>query len=151
VYAGIGNDALYGGLGADTFTFAGTALNGSDLVNGGTGTALDAIVFTSGTTQSATTLQHVSHVEQLMLANATNSITLGDTLVGDSDANHTLYVYGGTGNDTVNGAAVTTAANKLYVSAGAGNDTLTGGAGADTFVFSTTDFNASDKVNGGAG
>ncbi|MGO4841021.1 hypothetical protein AB4144_53080, partial [Rhizobiaceae sp. 2RAB30] len=58
---------------------------------------------------------------------------------------------GGSGNDVINAAGVTTAANRVQVTAGAGNDTLIGGAGADIFGFAANHLTGSDTVAGGGG
>src|SRR5262249_33520555 len=120
-------------------------------VDGGTGASLDCLSFTTAGTVAATAFANVSHIEQLILSSSGDRIAPGDALVGSSDANRTLYIYGGTGDDTISGWAVTTAINNLYIAAGTGNDTLTGGAGADTFVFLLGTLDANDHVDGGTG
>jgi Ca2+-binding RTX toxin-like protein len=93
-------------------------------------------------------------VETILLSNGTNSLTLSDVLV--SNASGTLVtVFGGTGSDTVNGAAVTTAGNRLALNGGNGDDTLTGGSNADTFSGGVnndvlTGRGGSDMLTGGA-
>jgi len=151
--SGAGNDTLTGGVGADTFDFAATDLTSADTVNGGTGASVDTLTFTTVGTVTASAFTHVSHIEKIVLANGTNSLTLSDALVGSSDdsALPLLIVSGNAGNDTIDASAVTTAANRVLFSSGAGDDTLTGGAGADTFNFAAPYLTSADTVNGGTG
>ncbi|HEY1707618.1 MAG TPA: bluetail domain-containing putative surface protein [Rhizomicrobium sp.] len=133
-----GSDVVAGGKGSETFLLAPGDLDNSDVLNGGKGTAIDRLVFDMAGTVASSAFAHVSHIEELVLANGTNAITLTDAMVGSADDNHVLTVIGGTGDDTVNAAPVLTVGNSVRVSGGDGNDTLTGGRQADT-------------LNGGAG
>jgi Ca2+-binding RTX toxin-like protein len=129
--AGDGNDSLSGGAGADQFRFAAASYSALDTVDGNGGS--DTLLFTTAGTIDAAAFGGTREVEAILLANGTNAVTLTNLLVS-SAAGATLSVTGGTGNDVVNGAAVTTAANRLTLNGGAGADTLTGGAGADTLT-----------------
>jgi Ca2+-binding RTX toxin-like protein len=127
-----------GGAGSEGFVLAPGNLDSSDTISGGAGSAIDRLVFGAAGTVTAADFTHVSHIERLVLANGGNTVGLSDAMVGAADDNHLLTIIGGSGDDTVNGGAVTTAANKLHVVAAGGNDTVNGGAGADS-------------LNGGAG
>jgi Ca2+-binding RTX toxin-like protein len=61
-----------------------------------------------------------------------------------------ITVRGGSGGNTVNGAAVT-GASVIVAVGGAGKDVFTGGAGNDIFEFTAAGLAASDMVVGGAG
>lgn len=102
-------------------------------VNGAAGT--DTLTLTDAGT--AAFGANVTNIERLVLANGTNTVSF-------NAANGFNNVTGGTGNDSVNAAALTAAA--LSVSLGDGNDSLTltngiaytgtfaGGNGTDTLV-----------------
>src|SRR6185295_1846800 len=78
---GSGNDSLLGGAESDTFQLGIGDLTVFDAFNGGTGAALDALKFTSSGTLAPGAFTNVSHVEQIWLANGSNSIALSDALV----------------------------------------------------------------------
>ncbi len=144
-----GNDSFRGGLGTDVFRFNAADLTNLDVVQGGGGTASDAIVFLTTGTVTAAAFTQVSGIETLSFAAGGNAVTLTNAMV--ASANNTLVtINGSAGNDTVNAASVTTPANRITVNAGAGNDTLTGGAGHDTFRFAAADV-AGDIILGGSG
>ena len=145
VTAGAGNDTLLGGSAKDIFRFDVGQLDASDSVVGGGG--VDQLVITGAGTVN---LAGVSGVESFVLNNGgANSITLTDALAATA-LNGALSVTGGSGNDTVNGAALG-ATRSLDVTAGAGVDSLIGGASADTFRFAMADLTGADVVQGGAG
>ncbi|WP_439813860.1 beta strand repeat-containing protein [Zavarzinia sp. CC-PAN008] len=122
-----GADTVIGGLGADIFRFTSTALTASDQITAGGGGAIDQLVMLGAGTQ---VLNGVRGIEQVVLANGTNAMTLNDTVLANN--NGSLTILGGTGNDIVNASAVTNQANRVIIVAGSGNDTLAGGGG-DTF------------------
>jgi Ca2+-binding RTX toxin-like protein len=130
IFAGTGRNAIDGGAGSDTLSFAyatATATSGT----AGVQLALGAAAATASGISGADT---VVNIENLI------GSKYNDTLTGNSAAN---TINGGAGNDYLNG--------------GSGNDVLTGGAGADWFTFSTalsntgnvdviTDFAAEDTI-----
>jgi Ca2+-binding RTX toxin-like protein len=135
---GAGADTLRGGAGSDTLR--GGA--GNDTIDGqGTGTDIDLIDFSDGTTGAGLNFTLVQSASDTVFdASAAGLGTdtyrnvegvigtnLADTLTG-SAFNDVLI--GGGGDDTINGNA---GADRIQ--GGLGKDTLTGGANADTFVF----------------
>jgi Ca2+-binding RTX toxin-like protein len=152
VIAGDGNDNLTGGAGADQFRFAAASYSAADTVDGNGGN--DTLLFTTAGTIAGTAFAGTREVETILLANGTNSLTLTDVLVGTASGT-LLTIGGGTGNDTVNGAGVTTAANRISVTGGTGDDTLVGGAGNDTLNGGVNDDTltgrgGTDALTGGA-
>ncbi|MDH6268130.1 hypothetical protein M2360_003535 [Rhizobium sp. SG_E_25_P2] len=146
IIAGAGNDALTGGGGADSFSFAAKHLTGSDKVVGGEGGAVDQLVFSTAGAIAASDFAKVSGVEQIVLANGGNSLTVTNALVGSANGD-VLKVTGGSGSDMIDASGVTKSANRVQIIAGAGNDTLIGGAGNDTLKGGS----GNDTLNGGAG
>ncbi|MDO6123577.1 hypothetical protein GB928_020480 [Shinella curvata] len=148
IIAGAGHDTLTGGAGSDSFSFTTKDLTGNDKIVGGNG--WDQLVFTTSGAITASAFANVSGIEQIVLATGSNTLTVTNALVGSAHED-VLNVLGGSGNDVINAAALTTAGNRMQITAGAGNDTLTGGAGADSFSFTAKDLTANDTVVGGAG
>ena len=149
-----GNDTLNGGLGIDTMNGG----DGDDIVligsgehplgeaiDGGVGS--DTIRFTATTAQTLT-LQNVTNVENVAIANAAgiatattalhvnaSSLTESVKLTGNAGGN---ILIAGSGNDTLIG--------------GAGVDNLQGGAGDDRIELGlVSHFAAGEVINGGAG
>ncbi|SFS10949.1 calcium-binding protein [Sphingomonas jatrophae] len=147
VTSGAGNDTLRGGAGADSFQFTVANLTGADVVQGGAGSAIDTLQFTTIGSITTAMLAGVSGIERVLLANGTNSIVLGAAFAASADA-QTLRVIGGSGNDTINGAAATT---RLDIAAGSGDDLLIGGSGADIFRVNIGALTAADNISGGDG
>ncbi len=145
-----GRDTFRGGLGTDSFRFNAADLTSLDIVQGGSGASSDAIVLLTAGTVEAAGLTNVSGIEALSLAAGGNAVTLTNAMVGSAN-NTLLTVFSSAGNDTIDAASVTTAANRIDVSANTGNESFTGGAGNDIFRFSPAELTASDTVRGGAG
>ncbi|WP_315975114.1 cadherin-like domain-containing protein [Microvirga yunnanensis] len=120
-----GNDAIYGGAGADRVEYHRDADKGGSLgvlVNLAAGTATDGF----GDTDTLNSIENA------------RGTRFDDTLIGDAGANHLLGddgsddLQGGFGNDSLDGGA-----GNDVLRGGGGNDTLNGGDGAaDTVVFS---------------
>jgi len=128
--------AFLGGAGADTLTFSPSNFNSTDSFNGGSDSSIDTLAFASPGTIDASVFANISHVEAIRLANGTNSISIPDALVGSADDGHELTIHGGTGNDTVDASAVTSAANGVVFDADGGYDVFKGGAGTNTLDLS---------------
>jgi hypothetical protein len=124
------------GSGSDTFKFTAAGLTRATTVQGGAGTGVDTLDFTTAGTISASQLFHVLGIEQIDLANGTNSIALTDALVA-SASQASLTLLCGSGADTINASGVTSAANKLTIDAGSGVDKFIAGGGSDTFVYTS--------------
>ena len=115
-------------------TFSG--LGGNDVLTGGPsddyfygGLGNDTMVGNGGTDRVAYSQNSAAEPINLTLSSAANG-TGTDGVGGTDSLGTTNEVYlGGSGNDIINGAAVTTA---LSLFGGAGDDTLTGGTGVDT-------------------
>jgi Ca2+-binding RTX toxin-like protein len=149
--AGTGSDLLRGGTSANVFNFAAGGLTSLDTVQGGGGSAIDEIRFSTAVTVAAASLVNVSGIEVIRLFDGgTNSLTLSNALVGSASAT-LLRLVGGAGNDRIDATAVTTATHRVTMTAGAGNDHLTGGAGADVFNFAAAELTSADTVQGGGG
>jgi hypothetical protein len=123
---------VLGGAGADTFTFNAQHFSAADIIRGGAG--FDILRFSTAGTISAAALAGVSGIERIQLANGTNSLTLTDALVG-SATGAILRVFGGSGSDTINASAVTTATHDVIFGGGLGADHLIAGGGADLFDY----------------
>ena len=147
--AGAGSDTLKGGQGIDTFRFAATDVTAADTITGGGGS--DNLTLTTAGLLAATALGGMTGVEEINLANGTNSLTLRNANFTGLDFAYfpTIFVKGGSGNDTIDGSGLT-GTNAIEVTAGAGLDVLRGGAGADRFLFAAADVNG-DTINGGLG
>ncbi|MGC2416056.1 MAG: hypothetical protein WA459_25595 [Stellaceae bacterium] len=144
---GNGADHFTGGTNSDTFEFSTTTLTSADVV-AGTGGLDNTLLMTSAGTVTAT---GVTGVEVFQLANgAANTLKLTNGNFTGVNGGF-IRVYGGNAGNTVNGAGVTTAADKLVIYGGAGVDHLTGGAGKDIFAFTPATLTATDTVAGGGG
>ncbi|MCC6920587.1 MAG: hypothetical protein IT548_15425 [Alphaproteobacteria bacterium] len=144
---GGGDDSVSGGAGSDFFRVTTSDLSSADTISGGGGT-LDSLVFTDAGTVAATAFAQVTGIEHLRLAAGANRIALSDSLVGGATG-RLLKVAGCSGNDTVDGSAVTTAQHRLDVTLGGGDDSITGGAGADFFEVAASDLASGDTIDGG--
>jgi hypothetical protein len=131
-----GAKLVVGGSGSDTFKFTAAGLTRATTVQGGGGTGVDTLDFTTAGNITASQLFHVSGIEQIDLANGTNSIALTDALVA-SASQAALTLLCGSGSDTINAGGVTSAANKLTIDAGQGVDNIAAGGGTDTFVYTS--------------
>lgn len=155
-----GADAAFGGDGDDGFYFGG-AMDGVDLVDGGTGNdqlALQGVY--GGLTFNALGLTNVEMVV-LMTGRDTRFANLGGALTSYNlttvDANvaagQVLMFQANTlragENFTLNAAAETD--GSILTFGGVGTETITGGQGDDGFYFGTGRFNAGDRVDGQGG
>lgn len=153
---GDGDDALYGGAGADSFLggngndsmFGGSGADvfqpgpGADLVEGGDGN--DTITLSDNDT-----VDGGAGIDLLDAGWESKSLGITFTSASWGEAGNTQFqnidhVRTGSGNDTVNASAATSA---LLIEGGAGNDALTGGAGNDTLTGGL----GSDRLAGGGG
>ncbi|MEI6641678.1 MAG: calcium-binding protein [Novosphingobium sp.] len=143
--AGAGLDVLKGGAGNDFFYFAAADLAG-DTILGGLGS--DFLILSTAGVLASNALANMNGVEGVNLAAGTNSLTfVTANFTGVTGAK--ITVTGGTGDDTIDGSAVT-GANAFDFRSGAGLDVLRGGAGADFFRFTAADL-SNDTVQGGSG
>ncbi|WP_298174206.1 calcium-binding protein [Novosphingobium sp.] len=143
--SGAGIDVLKGGAGADVFRFAATDLSG-DTISGGA--EVDRLEITTAGTITAAAIAGMTGVETIALTFGTNSIALTNSNFTDAEGG-AIDIFGASGNDTIDGSAVT-GDNSLAFYAGSGQDTLLGGAGNDLFVFDAINLTG-DTISGGGG
>lgn len=143
------NDSFTGSTAADLFSFAVADLTAGDTVVGGGGAAIDTLAFTTAGTIAAAALSGVGGIEQVRLANGVNSLTLPAALAASANGG-LLRVIGGSGNDAIDGSAVT-AACRLDVTLGGGRDNVSGGDGSDFFRVAIGELASNDTISGGAG
>lgn len=162
INAGAGVDNVNGGEGNDTFSVTTTTdfinLASAEVVSGGAGN--DNLSFAENTaiTVAAADLLGINSVETITINGTANagSITLTDAVYTANGAT-TLSIVDGllTGGALNVNASALTAANSVVTTGNTSttvNDSLVGGAGADSFLFSTTTgLEAGDTVTGGAG
>jgi Ca2+-binding RTX toxin-like protein len=144
-----GLEVVIGGSGNDTITFD-TTLQTSLVFNGGAQTTFDsATISNSGVTLTDAYFDDWASVEKLTTANGNNNIALGANAAGAGIAT----VIGGTGNDTFNATAFTSA---LWIDGATGNNSLIGASSANTLIGGTGNDNftgggANDSITGGGG
>jgi Ca2+-binding RTX toxin-like protein len=164
-----GTDAFIGAdTEADVFLVAATGrLVAADTIQGGGGNAIDAIRITGTFALAAGVFANTRGIERLQITAAAGaSVELDDAMVASTDRG-SFQIFGGTGGDTIFGAAVLgiqlvldAAAGDDYMEAGGGNDillpgsgadTMLGGAGADTIEMAFADLGTNDLLDGGEG
>jgi hypothetical protein len=146
IQGGSGTDILKGGLGNDTFVFAADDLLKTDKVTGGGGN--DELLLT---TPGVIAAGGVSGVETYRLAGGGhNSLVLTNANFAGINGS-TITVYCGNRGNTIDGSALSLAANGLVIYAGSGADVLKGGAGNDIFVFAAQALTGTDRILGGGG
>ncbi|WP_270935020.1 calcium-binding protein [Falsiroseomonas oryzae] len=194
---GAGNDTLLGGAGADTLDLG----TGVDRADGGAGndlyqvlagdiTSSDLIADESGTEDTLQVLDlfltltlsfvgvsisgalagRIQGIERFLLGSG-NDVFLPTNAIGDSADTDVVTVFGGAGNDRLDGSQVARltapmaflfdggdGADTLVagrgadtLTAGAGNDRVFGGPGNDLFLMRSADLNAADTLDGETG
>lgn len=177
IFGGAGNDSLWGGLGADQI-WGGT---GSDTIDGGEG---QDTIWVSANEGADSILGGSTGTDQDVLSLGGVSSTPVSVTFSGSEAGSYAYTGGGSGtfqdieafwltagNDTVNGAAntsamtidanggddvITTGSGNDFVDGDAGNDSITAGAGDDTLSGgdgndTLTGGDGNDSLTGGSG
>ena len=141
-----GADTLIGTTAADDFAIGGAnRLTAADRLRGGTGSNIDTLVLNAALTLDAAAFADVRDIEAMRITAAGGArVTLANAMVASSDVGN-FRVTGGTGSDTVIGAAVSGMA--LHLFGGAGNDSLVGGGGQDSLDGGT----GNDRLFGRAG
>ncbi len=171
ITGGVGSDAISGGAGANRYLYGNGEFVADETVTGGSN--VDSVIFTADTqTIADSAFTNKTLIEAIILANGTNSLTLGTNAAA---ASASLTVTGGTGADTINasglgeavningglGANVLTGSNQAdtinggaeadTITGGAGSDNLSGGNGANSYRYGNGEFVAGDTVTGGSG
>ncbi|MGM4961962.1 T1SS-143 repeat domain-containing protein [Tardiphaga sp. 1201_B9_N1_1] len=147
VIAGSGADNLVGGSGNDTFRYLSANLDNNDTINGGLGA--DTIQITDAATVTDNMFVNKSNIEQIVLGDFTNSITLGN--------NANTEINGLTAKTLTIDASAAGSGHGLTVDATSSFFALTshlnviGGAGDDTVKLLSAHFNANETFNLGAG
>ncbi|MBS0289854.1 MAG: VCBS domain-containing protein [Proteobacteria bacterium] len=133
ISSGVGNDAIYGGNGDETFAM-GLNLDSNDIIDGGPG--YDTLSFTDNNTGNAE-LAFVTNIEKIVLGAAVTTVATLDSLVAPGQ---TL---------TVDGSG---AVNMNWDARGEldGYFNITGSSGNDTFRFGNN-FSNNNIINGGGG
>lgn len=93
-------------------------------------------------------LANVRGIETIVLANSTNSITIGDALFRDVSGRQITFV-GQAGDDTIDASALS-AAYSIQTTTDVGTDVIKGGAGNDIFHFMMAKLDG-DSVQGNDG
>ena len=145
-YAGGGNDILMGGNGNDYFEFAAAELTSADVVLAGAG--FDYLAISTAGPVGATALANITGIEDVLLSNSGNSITLPNAFVAGA-SNGVMAIQDGAGNDTVDASNITNTTRVAFY-ASSGNETFIGGSGNDYLAFAAGSLTASDHVAGGA-
>lgn len=145
-----GADTLIGTTAADDFAIGGAnRLTAADRLRGGTGSNIDTLVLNAALTLDAAAFADVRDIEAMRITAAGGArVTLANAMVASSDVGN-FRVTGGTGSDTVIGAAVSGMA--LHLFGGAGNDSLVGGADSDRINLSGANFGNDTIVGGESG
>ena len=177
IFAGDGNDSLVGGNGADYFavgtgsdtvmagagsdvvTMTAAETDGSDILNGGSGTELDQIQLANSGTFDFSTGQMVNF-EHLYFTDpfaASRNLILGSGVSSNTGSILIEIAGPNAGDMTVNASAIgggtAIKIGDLYwngndsIQGGSANDTLNGGAGSDTLVGN----GGIDSLSGGTG
>ncbi|BAZ49482.1 hemolysin-type calcium-binding region [Nostoc sp. NIES-4103] len=157
LYAQEGNDSLAGGAGNDTLA-GGT---GDDFLDGGDG--LDFLNESGNVNFTLTDTQLIGLGTDILTGIERVTLTggIGDNILDASAFTlGSVYLYGGAGNDTINGGAANDyllgqdgndylngGASNDYIYGGNGNDTLDGSGGND-YLYGE---NGNDNLSGGAG
>ena len=137
---GAGSDTLAGGVGADTLS-GGTGMDFADYSTSAQGVSVNLNTLTaSGGDATGDAIDGT--VDGIIGSGGNDTLTGSDSeLIGGADA-YTSIIYGGGGNDLIDGRA---GSDQLF--GGSGNDTIIGGTGSDTIQTGTD----ADSIFGGSG
>lgn len=157
---GDGNDTLFGLYGSDTLIggkgddlLVVKDLNDGDVFDGGKGYDTLSVKKAVDIDFGASTLQ-MTGIEQINLSKQADNVVLAN---GMDAGVSSLVIHSGTGNDTIDGSAVTDI--RLDISGGGGSDLIysggkadiiNGGTGRDTIVVTSQTLHG-DVINGGQG
>src|SRR5215213_6021325 len=142
-----GNETFIGGNGSDYLAFHAGALTSGDHVTGGAN--FDIIEFDTAGTVAAGALTNVTGIDELILNAGGTNVTLTNAMVAGTDNGVLVILDNGSGNDTINAAAV--ASNRIVFQSNGGNDNFTGGGGSDVVLFTAAGLTSGDAFAGGTG
>jgi len=148
-----------GGSGAGSFTLA-TSNNAATLATGAAGAAgaVNGAVYalTVTATDSTNGLSSPAGALDVVVGSGGGDTINLATLVGAGSTATPTFVFGLAGNDTINGAGMT---SNLWIAGGAGADVMTGGSGVNDYLYGAasdstpsapdiiTNFHASDLID----
>ncbi|MFD0917597.1 beta strand repeat-containing protein, partial [Pseudahrensia aquimaris] len=125
-------------------------LTSDDTVEGSTLAGdVDSLRLDEAGTVDSSDLTNVRHFERLYLEVGGISFTLTNAFVASADSN-VFFIFGSSGDDTIDASAVTAAAPQVRVILGLGSDSYIGSDNDELFIFSSGQLDG-DTISAGGG